>query len=52
MTQVDFWILFVLIVIGIFGIGRWIGDAADSITRKMDDLKSELKDIKSKLDRP
>jgi len=44
--------LFGLIVIGIFGIGQRIGEAADSITRKMDDLKSELKDIKSKLDRP
>jgi Sec-independent protein translocase protein TatA len=52
MTQVDFWMLFGLIVIGIFGIGQRIGEAADSITRKMDDLKSELKDIKSKLDRP
>jgi len=52
MTQLEFWMLFGLIVIGIFGIGKRIGEAADSITRKMDDLKSELKDIKSKLDRP
>jgi hypothetical protein len=52
MTQLEFWMLFGLIVIGIFGIGRAVNDAADSITRKLGNLESELKEIKSKLDRP
>jgi hypothetical protein len=52
MTQVEFWMFFGLIVIGIFGIGQRIGEAADSIKRKMSDLESELKEIKSKIERP
>jgi hypothetical protein len=49
MTQVDLWLLFALIVIGVFQIGRWIDQAKDQIAEKMDALASELKNIKSKL---
>ena len=51
MSEWQFWMLFALIVIGIFATGRWIGDASDSTTKKMDELLSELKDIKLTLDR-
>jgi len=55
MADWQFWTLFVtlsgLIVICIFSAIRCIGDAEDLITSKIDDLKSELMDVKSKVDK-
>jgi hypothetical protein len=47
--QTSLWLLFALIVVGVFQIGRWIDHAKDEIAEKIDALASELKGIKSKL---
>jgi hypothetical protein len=47
----EFWVLVALIVVGQFSILRWINGAENSITRKMDDVISELKAVNSKIDR-
>lgn len=41
-----------LIVVGIFANMQSLDHAASSITRKLDDLIYEIRDVKSKLDKP
>ncbi len=52
MAEWEFWMLVGLIVVGIFANMQSLDHAASSITRKLDDLIYEIRDVKSKLDKP